>query len=55
MVGTAVGGIIGWSEPPPPADPASLRTLLTDLRLPPGPGDAHSPTPQRAHVVNRRR
>ncbi|HEY0001327.1 MAG TPA: peptidoglycan-binding domain-containing protein [Actinoplanes sp.] len=36
MVGTAVGGLIGWTETPPPADPASLRALLTDLGLRPG-------------------
>jgi peptidoglycan hydrolase-like protein with peptidoglycan-binding domain len=34
VVGTAVGGLIGWSgDPPPPADPASLRALLADLGL----------------------
>jgi peptidoglycan hydrolase-like protein with peptidoglycan-binding domain len=36
VVGTAVGGIIGWSEPPPPVDPATLRALLTDVGAPPG-------------------
>ena len=36
VVGTAVGGLIGWNEPPPPADPACLRDLLTDLGREPG-------------------
>jgi hypothetical protein len=32
VVGTAVGGLIGWSdEAPPAADPASLRRLFADL------------------------
>ena len=35
MVGTAMGGVIG-SEPPPPADPTTLRKLLTSLGRPPG-------------------
>lgn len=39
LVGTAVGGLIGWSEPPPPADPSSLRTLLADLGVRVGDGD----------------
>jgi murein L,D-transpeptidase YcbB/YkuD len=39
VVGTAVGGLIGWSEPPPPADPASLRALLTDLGMKVGDDD----------------
>jgi murein L,D-transpeptidase YcbB/YkuD len=35
VVGTAVGGIIGWTdEAPPAADPVSLRRLLGDLGLP---------------------
>jgi murein L,D-transpeptidase YcbB/YkuD len=35
LVGTAVGGVIGWSsEPPPSADPASLRRLFADLSIP---------------------
>ncbi len=35
VVGTAVGGLIGWSdEPVPAADPASLRHLFADLGLP---------------------
>ena len=34
VVGTAVGGLIGWSgEPVPAADPASLRELFADLGL----------------------
>jgi murein L,D-transpeptidase YcbB/YkuD len=36
VIGTAVGGLIGWPEPPPPADPASLRDLLADLGVPAG-------------------
>jgi Putative peptidoglycan binding domain len=39
VVGTAVGGLIGWTDPPPPADPESLRVLLGDLGLAVGPGD----------------
>jgi peptidoglycan hydrolase-like protein with peptidoglycan-binding domain len=35
-VGTAVGALIGWTETPPPADPASVRTLLTEVGVPPG-------------------
>ena len=32
LVGTAVGGLIGWSgEPVPAADPRSLRALFADL------------------------
>jgi murein L,D-transpeptidase YcbB/YkuD len=35
LVGTAIGGLIGWSDDPPPAaDPASLRRLFADLHLP---------------------
>jgi murein L,D-transpeptidase YcbB/YkuD len=34
VVGTAVGGLIGWSdEVPPAADPASLRVLFGDLGM----------------------
>ena len=34
VVGTAVGGLIGWSgEPVPAADPGSLRELFADLGL----------------------
>ncbi|MET0426628.1 MAG: peptidoglycan-binding domain-containing protein [Actinoplanes sp.] len=39
VVGTAVGGLIGWSETPPPAEPAILRQLLTDIGLRVGPRD----------------
>lgn len=34
VVGTAVGGLIGWSEPPPPADPSSVRALLEEVGVP---------------------
>ena len=35
VVGTAVGGLIGWSdESAPAADPAALRALLNDLAIP---------------------
>ena len=34
VVGTAVGGLIGWTgEPVPAADPRSLRELFADLGL----------------------
>jgi len=34
VVGTAVGGLIGWTDAPPPsADPASVRRLLEDLGM----------------------
>jgi peptidoglycan hydrolase-like protein with peptidoglycan-binding domain len=34
VVGTAVGGLIGWtSEPVPAADPGSLRELFRDLGM----------------------
>ena len=36
VVGTAVGGLIGWTGTPPAADPAVVRRLLEDLGLPPG-------------------
>ncbi|WP_328470264.1 peptidoglycan-binding protein [Actinoplanes sp. NBC_00393] len=39
VVGTAVGGLIGWSEPAPPADPAALRALFADLGVRIGPDD----------------
>lgn len=39
VVGTAVGGLIGWPETPPAADPASVRTLLAELGMPAGRGD----------------
>ncbi|MEV6343632.1 peptidoglycan-binding protein [Actinoplanes sp. NPDC051851] len=40
LVGTAVGGVIGWSETPPPAEPASLRALFSDLGIRVGPAEA---------------
>ena len=41
VVGTAVGGLIGWTDDPvPSADPASLRELLADLGVRAGPGAA---------------
>jgi hypothetical protein len=36
MVGTAVGGLIGWNETPPAADPSAVRGLLEDLGMPSG-------------------
>jgi hypothetical protein len=36
VLGTAVGGLIGWTSRPPEADPAVVRRLLEDLGLPPG-------------------
>jgi len=42
VVGTAVGGLIGWSDDDGPgADPASLRALFADLgaRIGPAPAD----------------
>jgi murein L,D-transpeptidase YcbB/YkuD len=39
VVGTAVGGLVGWTESPPPADPACLRELLTEIGLAPADGD----------------
>ena len=34
VVGTAVGGLIGWSgDPAPAADPASVRALFADLGM----------------------
>jgi hypothetical protein len=39
VVGSAVGGLIGWSDRPlTTADPASLRDLLADLGMRVGPG-----------------
>ncbi|BCY07956.1 peptidoglycan-binding protein [Actinoplanes sp. L3-i22] len=40
MVGTAVGGLIGWSETAPTADPASLRELFADFGVEVGPAAA---------------
>ncbi|MEV0896104.1 peptidoglycan-binding domain-containing protein [Actinoplanes sp. NPDC049802] len=31
VVGSAVGGLIGWNGPVPPADPTVLRALFADL------------------------
>ena len=39
VVSTAVGGLIGWSDAAPPADPASVRELFADLGATVGPGD----------------
>jgi len=40
VVGTAVGGLIGWSgRAVPPADPASVRALFADLGVRVGPGE----------------
>jgi hypothetical protein len=36
VVGTAVGGLIGWTGTPPSADPSAVRALLEDLGLPRG-------------------
>ncbi|GAA0530013.1 hypothetical protein GCM10010172_08410 [Paractinoplanes ferrugineus] len=38
-VGTAVGGLFGWSDAPPPADPATVRELFADLDVTIGAGD----------------
>ncbi|XVU22122.1 peptidoglycan-binding protein [Actinoplanes sp. CA-054009] len=35
VVGTAVGGLVGWTAAPPPADPACLRELLAEIGLTP--------------------
>jgi hypothetical protein len=41
IVGTAVGGLIGWTDDPPPAaDPAALRDLFADLGVRIGPAQA---------------
>jgi hypothetical protein len=40
VVGTAVGGLIGWSERSPTADPASLRELFADFGVQVGPAAA---------------
>jgi peptidoglycan hydrolase-like protein with peptidoglycan-binding domain len=40
VVGTAVGGLIGWAETPPTADPASLRDLFADFGVEVGPESA---------------
>jgi hypothetical protein len=36
VVGTAVGGLIGWTDESPAAEPSVVRGLLEDLGLPPG-------------------
>jgi hypothetical protein len=40
LVGNAVGGLIGWSEPVPPAAPETLRELFADLGVRVGRDDA---------------
>ncbi|GIF15536.1 hypothetical protein Ate01nite_55680 [Actinoplanes teichomyceticus] len=40
VVGTAVGGLIGWSETAPTADPESLRELFADFGVEVGPDSA---------------
>jgi hypothetical protein len=40
VVGTAVGGLIGWNDSTPPADPATVRGLFADLGVRIGPDDA---------------
>jgi hypothetical protein len=41
VVGTAVGGLIGWTDDPPPAaDPDALRELFADLGVRIGPAQA---------------
>ncbi|MEU4561999.1 peptidoglycan-binding domain-containing protein [Actinoplanes sp. NPDC023936] len=40
VVGTAVGGLIGWTDVAPPADPATLRALFADLGVRIGADDA---------------
>jgi murein L,D-transpeptidase YcbB/YkuD len=39
VVGTAVGGLIGWTDTPPAADPSAVRDLLVDLGMPPANSD----------------
>jgi hypothetical protein len=39
VVGTAVGGLIGWSEPAPPAEPAAVRGLFADIGVRIGPDE----------------
>jgi hypothetical protein len=34
VVGTAVGGLIGWSDEQPPADPEIVRSLLVSVGVP---------------------
>ncbi|WIM99162.1 peptidoglycan-binding domain-containing protein [Actinoplanes oblitus] len=40
VVGTAVGGLIGWSDTRPTADPESLRSLFADFGVQVGPAPA---------------
>ncbi|GAA1608056.1 hypothetical protein GCM10009828_039500 [Actinoplanes couchii] len=40
LVGNAVGGLIGWSEQVPPADPEVLRGLFADLGVRVGTDEA---------------
>ncbi|WP_229074584.1 peptidoglycan-binding protein [Actinoplanes sp. DH11] len=40
VVGTAVGGLIGWTDHTPPADPVTLRALFADLGVTIGPDAA---------------
>ncbi|WP_433382956.1 peptidoglycan-binding protein [Actinoplanes sp. CA-142083] len=42
VVGTAVGGLIGWSEQPPPADPSVVRSLLAEVGMPVGEDESLS-------------
>ncbi|GLY06341.1 MULTISPECIES: peptidoglycan-binding protein [Actinoplanes] len=40
VVGSAVGGLIGWGETAPSADPDELRALFATLGVTIGPDDA---------------
>ncbi|GAA4602969.1 peptidoglycan hydrolase-like protein with peptidoglycan-binding domain [Actinoplanes octamycinicus] len=40
VVGSAVGGLIGWSDTPPTADPESLRAHFADFGVQVGPDPA---------------
>ncbi|WP_433824904.1 peptidoglycan-binding protein [Actinoplanes sp. CA-015351] len=40
VVGTAVGGLIGWNDSTPSADPATLRALFADMGVMIGPDEA---------------
>jgi hypothetical protein len=49
LLGSAVGGLIGWTDDPSPAaDPAALRELCADLGLRVGPADEDLATAVRA-------